>query len=212
MITIDQVLVINLDRRVDRWTHFINQSRNSNIINNSYNRISAIDGLSLIDKDIDAYLTIDAINHMRNKTKTGGLRMSYGAAGLAITYHSILNSCTNNILLLEDDILIDSEFDTIVLQTLENTPDDWDIIYFGWYDSQELIIDRYNNYVNLLSGKINGTQAWMVNAESAKKIVSMFPITYQIDTELYLDRNIVKYASKTPVVKKALFDSDIQIR
>lgn len=206
------MLVVNLDRRTDRWAHFKNQAHNSNIINTMHTRISAIDGLTLINKHLNKYLTTDAVNNMRNKTKTGGLRMSYGAAGLAMTYHSILSNCTNNILLLEDDILIDSEFDTIALQTLENTPDDWDIIYFGWYDSQELIINRYNNYVNLLSGKINGTQAWMVNAESAKKIVSMFPITYQIDTELYLNKNIIKYASRIPVIKRARFDSDIQIR
>lgn len=211
-VSIDQVLVINLDSRPDRWGHFKNQATNSQIINTKYSRVSAIDGKKLDDKQLKKYLADDAFYHVKTNIHTGGLRMSYGGIGLALTYKNILDYCKNNILLLEDDIIIDKKFDLIISQTLSNIPDDWDIIYFGWYDSSELIIQYTNEYVNSLNGKVNGTQAWLVNPKSAKKILDMFPLSYQIDTELYLNSNLIKYSSKIPIVTRAGFNSDIQIR
>jgi len=208
---IDEILVINLDHRTDRWDHFKKQAINSDIINTKYRRISAIDGNNLQDQNFKDYVTENAFDHIKNKIRTGGLRLSYGAIGLALTYKNILQCCTNNILLLEDDIIISNETDNVIASTILNVPNDWDIIYFGWYDSPKLVIEHENNYVNKIGGKINGTQAWMINAKSAQKILSLFPLKYQIDTEIYLSSDLIKYCSKNKIISKASFKSDIQI-
>jgi GR25 family glycosyltransferase involved in LPS biosynthesis len=52
-------------------------------------------------------------------------------------------------------------------------PDDWDILYLGWYPSKNLIITNISENINSINGQINGTQGWLISAAGAKKFIKM---------------------------------------
>ena len=109
----DKIYCINLDRRTDRWEHFLNQSKKFGL--NKFERVSAVDGSKLNLSDFGNYL-----NH--------------GELGLVLTTIKIFeDSIQNNyqkILILEDDCVFENELIKINL-FFESLPSDWDMIYFG---------------------------------------------------------------------------------
>jgi len=207
---IENVYVINLDKRPERFSSFVEQSKKSSFLKN-YQRISGIDGELLDDNTIKSNVTKQAYQHIISNKKTNGLYLTRGAVGLALTYKQVLEQCDQTIFLLEDDIIVDNEFDSILQKTLVELPSDWDILYLGWYASKHLNVNSVSKNINELSGQINGTQGWIVNVKSAQKIISMFPLSYQIDTHLYRNRGLKKYSTIKPIITRCrLFNSDIQ--
>jgi len=208
---ITDILVINLDRRYDRWSSFLDQTKNSSIINKYHKRISAIDGKDLINNDFIQYVRTEGYNDIISSKQTKGLYLSRGAIGLAMTYYRICQSCMKPTILLEDDIIVSKQFDKIFAQALIELPEDWDILYLGWCQSSNLKIIPITEHIGSMSGQVNGTHAWMINESSAKKILNIFPLRYQIDTEIYLDKNIKKYCTNIPIITLCNKYSDIQI-
>ena len=208
---IKNIYLINLDKRRDRLEHFIKQSKNSQVIQR-YKRISAIDGLLLTDDELQANVTEKGYSDIVNNKKTNGLYLTRGAVGLALTYKLLLEKSDNTTLFLEDDIIVHNKFDNILNKAIQELPSDWDILYLGWYPSKNLIITNVSKNINSINGQINGTQGWLISDAGAKKFIKMFPISYQIDTEIYLNKNIKKYSTIYPIVSRSClyFDSDIQ--
>ena len=127
----DKIFCVNLDRRTDRWEHFLNQSKKFNL--NSFERISAIDGSKLNPLDVNSPL-------------------NQGELGLVFTLIKIFeDSILNNyqkILILEDDCVFENELLNVDL-FFENLPSDWDMIYFGGNHNQHgnypepIVINKY---------------------------------------------------------------------
>ena len=208
--TVDKILLINLDKRQDRLDLFCSQLKNSLLIQNKYVRYPAIDG-HLIDNDtLLSLVTKDAYTEIINDKKTKGLYLSRGAVGLALTYKQIFESCNEVTLLLEDDIIISKNLDSQIQKTLKDVPKDWDIIYLGWYQSSSLNINILTANVGSITGKINGTQGWIINPLSAKKLLKLFPLRYQIDTEIYSSKSLNKYCTVDPIILRSGSHSDIQ--
>ena len=109
----DKIYCINLDRRTDRWEHFLNQSKNFGL--NDFERISAIDGGKLNPSDFSSPL-------------------NQGELGLLLTTIKIFEDSIQNkyekILILEDDCVFENELNKIDL-FFRSLPSDWDMIYFG---------------------------------------------------------------------------------
>jgi hypothetical protein len=109
----DKIYCINLDRRTDRWEHFLNQSKNFGL--NDFERISAIDGGKLNPSDFSSPL-------------------NQGELGLLLTTIKIFKDSIQNkyekILILEDDCVFENELNKIDL-FFRSLPSDWDMIYFG---------------------------------------------------------------------------------
>lgn len=211
---ISDVLVINLDKRTDRWIHFLDESKNSTIISNNAKRVSAIDGSFLSDQEIAHFVSKQAYKDITTNRTTKGLYLSRGGVGLSITYYKILQNCVGPTILLEDDIVISKQFDQVFKSAYSELPNDWDILYLGWYDSSNLKLDKVSTNINRISGQINGTNGWVINPTSAQKILKIFPLKYQIDTELYLHQNLNKYCTNQKIIRRALIyknDSNIQI-
>jgi len=204
------VLLLNLDRRSDRLETFQNQILNSKIIQKGYSRYSAIDGSSLSDIVLKSIVTDFAYDGIINNKKTKGLYMSRGGAGLALTYKNIFEVCNKITILLEDDILIDTDFDTKLVSAIKELPQDWDILYLGWHKSKRVVFKEITENLNEVSGQVNGTYAWVINKQSAKKLLNLYPLNYQIDTCIYLDKNLKKYCLKESIVHKLISKSDIQ--
>ena len=210
---ITDILVINLDRRCDRWLSFLDQAKNSSLINKYHKRISAIDGKDLTNNDFTQYVRTEGYNDIISSKETKGLYLSRGAIGLAMTYYRICENCIRPVILLEDDIVILKQFDKVFAQAFMELPEDWDILYLGWCQSPNLKIIPITEHINSISGQVNGTHGWMINPLSAKKILNIFPLRYQIDTEIYLNKNLKKYSTTIPIVgrSKKYANSDIQI-
>lgn len=210
---ITDILVINLDRRCDRWLNFLDQAKNSSLINKYHKRISAIDGKDLTNNDFTQYVRTEGYNDIISSKETKGLYLSRGAIGLAMTYYRICENCIRPVILLEDDIVILKQFDKVFAQAFMELPEDWDILYLGWCQSPNLKIIPITEHINSISGQVNGTHGWMINPLSAKKILNIFPLRYQIDTEIYLNKNLKKYSTTIPIVgrSKKYANSDIQI-
>lgn len=210
---ITDILVINLDRRYDRWLNFLDQAKNSSLINKYHKRISAIDGKDLTNNDFTQYVLTEGYNDIISSKETKGLYLSRGAIGLAMTYYRICENCIRPVILLEDDIVILKQFDKVFAQAFMELPEDWDILYLGWCQSPNLKIIPITEHINSISGQVNGTHGWMINPLSAKKILNIFPLRYQIDTEIYLNKNLKKYSTTIPIVgrSKKYANSDIQI-
>lgn len=109
----DKIYCINLDRRIDRWEHFLNQSKKINLDN--FERVSAIDGNKLNPSDF-------------------GSSLNHGELGLVLTtikiFEDSIQKNYQKILILEDDCVFENELTKIDL-FFENLPTDWDMIYFG---------------------------------------------------------------------------------
>lgn len=207
---IEKIFLINLDKRKDRLNKFEKEALKSNIVK-SYKRYPAFDGKLLDETTIYNLVNAKYCENIIKNEKTNGLYLSRGAVGLALTYKKIFEECDSVTMLLEDDILIDEEFDKILSTAVNEIPNDWDILYLGWHWSPYLNIEEISNNVSKIEGQINGTQGWIINEKSAKKLLEIFPIKYQIDTEIYMLKNLKKYCVKKQIIKNYSDTSDIQI-
>jgi GR25 family glycosyltransferase involved in LPS biosynthesis len=205
-----KILIVNLDKRYDRWKNVIYQIQKSNFIKTNYTRYSAQDGFLLSDHTIKSLVTQKAYQDIIDNKPTKGLYLSRGAVGLAKTYYDILTQCDQTTLILEDDIIISDNFDNGLFKSIKDLPEDWDILYIGWYKSSNLKTSILTPNIARIGGQINGTQAWMINPRSAKKILDIFPLSYQIDTEIYKHKNLNKYCTITPLITRLNSKSDIQ--
>jgi GR25 family glycosyltransferase involved in LPS biosynthesis len=207
---INKIFLINLDRRQDRLDKFKKEALKSNIVKN-YIRYPAFDGKLLSESTIRHIADARACENILGNKTTCGLYLSRGAIGLALTYKKIFEDCKSHTMLLEDDITIEEEFDEILFSALTELPSDWDILYLGWHMSNNLDIKKISENIFEMHGQVNGTQGWIINENSAKKLLKVFPINYQIDTEIYMHRDLKKYCVKKQIVKNYSDISDIQI-
>lgn len=127
----NKIYCINLDRRKDRWNHFLNQSKNFNL--KDFERVSAIDGKKLNPLDYNSPL-------------------NQGELGLVLTVIKIFEESLKNnyekILIIEDDCVFENEMQKIDL-FFKHLPSDWDMVYFGGNHNQHggypepIIINEY---------------------------------------------------------------------
>lgn len=208
---IDKVYVVNLDRRFDRYENFIkNVCLKSQFIKEKHVRYSAIDGQKLSENELFEITSVRGKNFMLNNSRSKGIYLTKGAIGLALTYKKIIEDCRGITMILEDDVNIIENFDSELSSCLNNLPDDWDVLYLGWCDSRYLKIEKFNNYINLLNGQINGTHGWIINPNGKNKLLSVYPLTYQIDTEIYKKNYIKKYSTYKKIALRTKGNSDIQ--
>lgn len=209
---ISKIYIINMDHKTDRWDHIISDVLpKSSFITDHYERYSGIDGSKLPDDLLYSIVTTKGRQDLVSGRPSKGLYLTKGAVGLALTYKKILEACSGITLILEDDINIDNNFDNELNQCLSNLPYNWDILYLGWCDSKWMQINSINPYINILSGQVNGTHGWIINPNSVDKLLSLFPINYQIDSEIYRNQHIIKYGTHKKLVQRARFGSDIQL-
>jgi hypothetical protein len=111
----ERVVVINLDRRPDRWDRFRQAFETVDWPFIEPVRVSAVDG--------------DAVT-VPIWWKQGG-----GAWGCLMSHVRILEDCiregVRRVLILEDDAVLVKDFAAQVRPFLEHVPEDWDQLYFG---------------------------------------------------------------------------------
>lgn len=222
----DTIFYINLDKRTDRRSHMEKLIKNIGY-EKITKRIQGVDGL---------ILDINNVSHniITNEGKADALNeklhvyvpLTVGAIGCALSHRNIWNIIANDdninsALILEDDIDIDNEYHTKLQTYIPYIPDDFEILFIGYHPTS---IEHNKVSVNnllLKCNKVFGLFGYILTKKGAKKLLNIFPISYQIDTEMskaYTDMNayIVKpdyriiFSEPSEIAVK--FGTDIQKR
>jgi GR25 family glycosyltransferase involved in LPS biosynthesis len=223
------IFYINLDRRPDRNTNVqgIMEKYNLKAI-----RISAIDGNELdLDKLTNDLVTKQGITDAKDKMQRVYIPLTKGAIGCALSHRevwrTIINNDIQNALVLEDDIIFDKKFHQKLEKLKNKWPRGYDIIYLGYHQAtNRYIMDNITHGVTpnkyfTSSRKVFGTFGYIVSNEGARKLLGIFPITYQFDGEIlnrehnikaYLVRPDRKIIFSEPSEAATIFGTDIQKR
>lgn len=106
-----KIFCINLDKRTERYEECLKEFKKINI---EVERISAIDGKPIFKE---------------------GLHKNAGAYGLMLTnikiFENAIQNNYKNILILEDDVKFNDNFNEIFNEKIKSLPDNWDLLYLG---------------------------------------------------------------------------------
>jgi GR25 family glycosyltransferase involved in LPS biosynthesis len=182
---IDRIYYINLDRRPDRNTHFLNQCRQHDLPFSKIQRFQAIDGLTYNfteDKykmfaNCDYFRTLDFYrkNNMQEKYYKIAEELTRKIMGNQLSHYTILNDIVNNdyeyAIVFQDDAKLNNNFVEYIDNLIENLPEDTEVMNIGanrladgshvipWdfeKDKEEtIIIENINDYVGRLHEDMN---------------------------------------------------------
>jgi GR25 family glycosyltransferase involved in LPS biosynthesis len=212
---LDKIYVIHLDKNQTRKKKI---SQQLNRFTNNYSFFKAIDGSTLTPPDY--YPHISSILLDNYQPKQVGVDLTPGAIGCAMSHKKIWeqtlsSSRIQNVLILEDDAILTEHFQYLD-KMLSYVPKDWDIIYLG--SSQYQIKKKINPYVSKLKYAYT-TIGYIINPRSAQRLLSIFPLQYQLDTAIHLikthkynPKSLHCYILEPNPVKNGFMKSDIQIK
>lgn len=201
---------LNLPTDIDRKRHMQYELACTGC---SYSFVDAIVG-----KDIDfrsnEYKNIFsefAINKIYSDNKEHGHDMTSGGAGLILSTLELWKKVDSPTLVIEDDIVFEKGFDIKLKDILNELPEDWDILYLGYYHDPRI------NQVspNIWSAeRVYGLYGYIINNKYINKILAgIYPFTFQIDTEINnFNKNSKTYIVYPPIIHHPnLFNTHIQI-
>lgn len=183
----DKIFYINLDRRTDRKENIENIIKKHNLEKYT-ERFSAIDGKKLDFESIDNKLISNEAIKDAFDNKQLYTTMTIGGIGCALShyniYKKIINEKINRCLILEDDITIPDNFNEMC-EYLEPhlSKLDFDLFFLGYHDTS-IKYSYYYNYRFKQFNRVYGLFGYIVTLEGAKKLMNIFPLKKQIDTEI----------------------------
>lgn len=219
----EKIFYINLDRRTDRDENVKRIARDLKL---NVERISAVDGAKLdLDTIPNNIITRKGIDDAKNKWNKLFVPLTRGGIGCALSHRNVWKKIIDenicNALILEDDIRCDKDFDKKLHFYEISWPNDYDIIFLGYHSSTIKYINNKVNDIFVKSDSIYGLFGYVVSNEGAKKLLNIFPITLQIDSELhnhidklniYLVRPEKRIIFSDPSELSSKFGTDIQKR
>jgi glycosyl transferase family 25 len=174
---IDKYYVINLKTSTDRLNIIMAQAKTAGI---ELTRYDAINGkqINLFDKS-NKYLNRLPINLIKQP----------GSIGCAMSHiylwENIATGSDENVVILEDDVIISSNFKEMLNNCLAQLPNNWDICFLGNINTYGIQLS--DNVIKMIGGdKQNlGTQGYIINKRGINKLLNcMTPVKYTIDTQL----------------------------
>lgn len=236
---IDRIFYINLDRRPDRNANVKKQLKDIGLLQIA-ERVSAVDGSKLdlrmvkpgnnptVNPMVNPIVTPKGINDALNMTKGLYIPLTRGAIGCAMSHRAIWirirdDPMIKSALILEDDIEIDKNFVFKFNMNRRYVPLNYDVLFLGYHPSSIKYFSKDENAAFVRSNKVYGLFGYIVTKQGAEKLLKMFPISEQVDTELY--KCIHKYGINAYLLKPNLrlitsepsevatkFGTDIQVR
>ena len=221
----DKIIYINLDRRPDRNENMINILKKHNLMGIS-ERFSAVDGSNLdLNKISNKLITKKGIVDAKKSNKLYTV-MTPGAIGCALSHHhvykKIVDEKINRCLILEDDIELVDNFNEMVDDIEKNKPlPDYDLFFLGYHKSALRYPYQCERDDLCEMTRVYGLFGYIVTFAGAKKLLEIFPITRQIDSEisdnsdwinllaLEFNKTIIKSDQSSIYTK---FGTDIQVR
>lgn len=194
-------VVINLDRRPDRYEEF-----KKNAINIDYERFSAVDG-KLLKGNSQLQFIFDNNDY----------NMRAGIVGCAMShiklYIELINSDYDAYCILEDDITFNTNFNKKYIHLLDQlSKTDWDFVYLGHhlrypdkhpecFNKEKLpIIEKYDVQKSF-ENSIGGTGGYIITKKGAEKLLDFINkngMTNAIDTVQQKACNIMNIYYVTP--------------
>lgn len=202
----DKIYYVNLDEDTNKNKFFLDQISKT-CLKDKCVRFSAING-----KDIDINIIDDNIitKHGRSsiiqkKQKTFGISLTYGSLGCALSHKKIWHECSDSTkpyLVFEDDAIPHKQFNNIFTQINERLSSIYyDIFYIGYNQIPGFKKVKLDDVFSKPSGLITGTYGYIVSPEGAKKLLSIFPISKQIDSSISDNLDKIKvYCSTTQII------------
>jgi GR25 family glycosyltransferase involved in LPS biosynthesis len=183
----DKILYINLDRRPDRKQNVEAYIKKYNLEEYT-KRFPAIDGKKIDFEKIDTKLISQEAIQDAFDNKQLYTTMTIGGIGCALSHYNIyikiINEKINRCLILEDDIIFADDFSEkcAYLEPHLNTID-YDLFFLGYHDTS-IKYSYYYNYRFKQFNRVYGLFGYIVTLEGAKKLMNIFPLKKQIDTEI----------------------------
>lgn len=123
-------VVISLKRTPERLEQFYANNAHQNL---TVETLEAVDGLQLDPQEL-----------VRDGLIASDLTWTRGALGAAMSHRNCWQRAVESnrpLVIFEDDVLLRSDFATVVLETLNGLPDSWDIIHFGFNTDSALEVE-----------------------------------------------------------------------
>lgn len=201
----NKVFYINLDSRFDRNSHMIDLFKTNNITN--YERIPAFDGRHIDIKSLNHFVTPQGIQDALYEKKVY-VPLTKGAIGCALShytaYQKIIEYNLNNALILEDDVSFQNDFLNKLNIILKQINNDFDILYLGY--SNKINPKSLKNELFIKLNKVYGLFGYIVSNKGARKLLNIFPISQQLDTEISKNFNKLNYYVINPNYKLIFSD------
>jgi GR25 family glycosyltransferase involved in LPS biosynthesis len=208
---------INLKERLDRKVYIENQLKNTQHLKNIYKRFEAIDGSYTHPRYLKHnILTENAISDiLSDEVVSWGLTLTQGALGVLLTYIELFNIIKNldsEVIVFEDDVQLDLNFDNYLEKILSELPNNFDICYLGYgEDAVEKV--KYSDNLFIPKGVLTCLPSIIISPKGAENILNILKdVNYQIDTVIYNNfKSLEVFASEKKMVKiENTFKSDIQ--
>lgn len=191
---INKFFYINLDGDKEREDLLLKEISKSKILSTNIERISAVNGKKLDLTNLPYELTEEVYNDITTNSRIkelGGLVMTYGGLGYWVTFCDLLNlSIKNNetYFVMDDDQIVNSNFDLMLENVLNELPDDFDFCYTSTLTPQNMyVLEAYSDNLHKPKTALWGPNSFIVSPNGAKNILDkILPIKYQNDTQLHL--------------------------
>ena len=182
---ISKIYFINLDKRPNRYEHFLKQCHDNNIKFSKINRFKALDGdtynFSLNEKKM--FINVD-YRTQNYANKIMGNQLSH--------YYILKEMIKNNykyIIIFQDDIIIKNNFIIDIENIINNIPSDAEIINIAFHkfasynqfipwnfnEKNTMIKKKINSYVSILNDTVNPCSlGYIVTLNGAINLINYF--------------------------------------
>jgi GR25 family glycosyltransferase involved in LPS biosynthesis len=182
-----KIIYINLDRRLDRNQNVINELKKINLYDDNVIRMSGVDWKTIdfanLSRDI---ITETGISNALNNNAPLYVTMTKGGIGVTLAhrnaYLKVLELEDEYVLILEDDIHFVPNFKEILDEYLKSIPS-FDILFIGFHQMADSY--KITNEIYVQPNAAWGLFGYIINKKAATELLKIFPITEQIDSELF---------------------------
>lgn len=185
---LSKIFFINLDRRPDRYEHFLKQCHDNNISYNKIQRFKALDGNSYEFSKEEKEMFKEVDYRTQNFSKR--------IMGNQLSHYYILKEMVEKnyeyIIIFQDDIQLRKEFKKELENVLNNIPDNAEIVNIAFHkfasynqfipwdlnqteEEKEMAKQNINNYVCILNDTVNPCSlGYIVTLKGAKNLINHF--------------------------------------
>ena len=211
--------VINLDKNPERLQQITKSYEASDIREIPLKRFPAVLGKNV---DIQEWLTPEAVKELNRVEKKGyrthHYQLTRGAVGCFLSHYTLAKQLLSDkrndyYVILEDDSVIDPNGFKTIQEAMVNTPENWDIVLFGFVRIINPV--SYGNFIQ--PSGFWGLHGYVINKKGAKNLIDEVE-NIRIDGQLdaYISRMIQQkkmnvYAYKNPIIFQSSTLSTIQM-
>ena len=185
--------VINLDKNPERLQQITKSYEASDIREIQLKRFPAVLGKNV---DIQEWLTPEAVKELNRVEKKGyrthHYQLTRGAVGCFLSHYTLAKQLLSDkrndyYVILEDDSVIDPNGFKTIQEAMVNTPENWDIVLFGFVRIINPV--SYGNFIQ--PSGFWGLHGYVINKKGAKNLIDEVE-NIRIDGQLdaYISRMI----------------------